>query len=496
RRRVRAYHHKTRTGCSICKIRRLKCDETKPECLRCVRYWGHCEGYAQPRKWVDSTSENRECMPVLRPKSRLAQASTSFPLLYHSFERSRQYRFRNDEEQCAFFAFQHLTTNELSGLFVSALWDSIILQESNEEEFVRDAITAIGALSSSEKRTVNDPVHGRLTNFTPTSRYQFALQQYGRAVKTMRESLTGTENNLRKALISCLLVICFESLQGNYSGAIAHSVSGCALLQGWLDSTNKKSSDTLEASLRKDGIASPAKNVVEDKLVQAFARLDLQLMGFWDPRPPAMHQNLLAEGQSTVDNMPKTFISIDEARLYLELIQRRNARLMVVFAAHRASNRDFKGVASLDFGIGEGPFNFYPRANFSVSIEEPGHPNFWPAGYQRMTDLGRWFAAFEPLYASLHRHTRSWTSASTLKMQAQGAKLSFIAATFSDACSIDRFLPDFRAMVDLGSEISKDRLFSGQNVFCFEPGILSSLRLVVSVNYAGSLKSGEMQLHL
>jgi hypothetical protein len=63
-------------------------------------------------------------------------------------------------------------------------------------------------------------------------------------------------------------------------------------------------------------------------------------------------------------------------------------------------------------------------------------------------------------------------------MQAQSVKLSFIAATFSDECTIDRFLPDFHAMVDLGNEIAKDRVFAGQNVFCFDAGIVSSLRLV------------------
>jgi hypothetical protein len=78
------------------------------------------------------------------------------------------YRFRNEEEHQAFLKFQHQTINELSGLFVSTLWDSIILQKSNEEEFVRDTITAIGALFSSEKRTIHDPTQERLTTFAPT----------------------------------------------------------------------------------------------------------------------------------------------------------------------------------------------------------------------------------------------------------------------------------------------------------------------------------------
>jgi hypothetical protein len=259
-------------------------------------------------------------------------------------------------------------------------------------------------------------------------------------------------------------------------GSFNPCYSGYALLQDWLDSRYNESSYTLDAS-GKDGITSPAKNVVEDELVQAFARLDLQLMSFIDPRPPKIHQNLLAKGQSTIDNMPKTFTSIDEARIYLELIQRRNSRLVMVFAAHTANNRKF-GTASLDLGISAAPCTFYTESHFSVSIAEPGHPNFWPEGHRGMMDLRYWFAAFEPLYASVHRNTRSWTSASTLKMQAQSAKLSFIAATFSDECSIDRFLPDFRAMVDLGNEIAKDRVFAGQNVFCFDAGIMSSLRLV------------------
>ena len=55
----------------------------------------------------------------------------------------------------------------------------------------------------------------------------------------------------------------------------------------------------------------------------------------------------------------------------------------------------------------DGDCTFYPECDFSVSMAEPQHPNFWSEGHQRMTDLHRWFAAFEPLYASVPHHTRS-----------------------------------------------------------------------------------------
>jgi hypothetical protein len=35
---TRARKPKVKTGCITCKIRRVKCDETKPECRRCIKF--------------------------------------------------------------------------------------------------------------------------------------------------------------------------------------------------------------------------------------------------------------------------------------------------------------------------------------------------------------------------------------------------------------------------------------------------------------------------
>ena len=44
-------HNKTRTGCVICKERRVKCGEEKPSCLKCQRFGRSCE-YRPPKAWV------------------------------------------------------------------------------------------------------------------------------------------------------------------------------------------------------------------------------------------------------------------------------------------------------------------------------------------------------------------------------------------------------------------------------------------------------------
>lgn len=47
---------KSRNGCKTCKLRRLKCDETKPACLKCLEKNIECGGYATTFKWVDHSS--------------------------------------------------------------------------------------------------------------------------------------------------------------------------------------------------------------------------------------------------------------------------------------------------------------------------------------------------------------------------------------------------------------------------------------------------------
>lgn len=39
---TRRHHSKSRTGCTVCKNRRIKCDETKPACRQCVDYGRQC----------------------------------------------------------------------------------------------------------------------------------------------------------------------------------------------------------------------------------------------------------------------------------------------------------------------------------------------------------------------------------------------------------------------------------------------------------------------
>ncbi|KAH0140533.1 hypothetical protein KCU67_g14814, partial [Aureobasidium melanogenum] len=42
---------KSRNGCQVCKIKRLKCDETRPACDNCTKRGYDCPGYRKALKW-------------------------------------------------------------------------------------------------------------------------------------------------------------------------------------------------------------------------------------------------------------------------------------------------------------------------------------------------------------------------------------------------------------------------------------------------------------
>lgn len=49
--RTKPKQSKSRNGCTTCKAKRLKCDETKPSCEQCRKRNVQCGGYSKAFKW-------------------------------------------------------------------------------------------------------------------------------------------------------------------------------------------------------------------------------------------------------------------------------------------------------------------------------------------------------------------------------------------------------------------------------------------------------------
>ncbi|KAG5978987.1 hypothetical protein E4U55_005686 [Claviceps digitariae] len=76
--RQKKYAPKVRTGCLTCRSRRVKCDENKPTCFRCLKGGLHCQGYLyQDSIVVDAVVRSPERLAVLHePALSLAPVAT------------------------------------------------------------------------------------------------------------------------------------------------------------------------------------------------------------------------------------------------------------------------------------------------------------------------------------------------------------------------------------------------------------------------------------
>jgi hypothetical protein len=307
------------------RIRRVKCDETKPSCLRCVRFGHQCDGYASKTPSKPSTSKNSRTLvpketspasPSALSPSDVSGYTTPSPSprtatrLYPAPSRNL---FQNHYEHQAFQTFCNRTSHQLSSSFSADLWNRLMLQACETSPSIRHAVIAIGALNLSSPPSSPE-------NSVGTLRHQFAFRQYSKAICLLRRDVAGGYCDLRTTLIACLLFYCFESYHGYHEMAIDQVYSGLKLIREWASSFYKPDAD----GRKRTKIGSENPYMVEDDILRAFGSLEIQVMTYADGRNREAHEHYRHCGQESIDEMPPIFCNLEEARVMLELVIRRS----------------------------------------------------------------------------------------------------------------------------------------------------------------------------
>lgn len=194
------------------RIRRIKCGEEKPSCLKCKSTGRVCDGYSAAQKPPDTSGSDNQ--PILGP-------STGSKALTRTI-------MHNDREYRAFHFFRSQTAPQLSSAIDSSFWDSLILQISHDIPAVRHAVIALGSLG--ERLDINHVL--TIDNSEANKRHEFALIQYHKAIGELRRQLSSEQGRATEsALICCFMFICFEFLQGNDTGALTHLQSGLDIIR-------------------------------------------------------------------------------------------------------------------------------------------------------------------------------------------------------------------------------------------------------------------------
>ncbi|PMD17244.1 hypothetical protein NA56DRAFT_692149 [Hyaloscypha hepaticicola] len=282
----RASRPKVRTGCTACKTRRVKCDETKPTCYRCQEYGAFCE-YELPRphaaapNFTPPQERGKELVPI-QPR-RLLQRISSPSDPFSCDEVEGRY-FRLFHEKLAF---------DLSGCFEGPFWTRLIPQQCYHEPGIKDAIFALSALYksaiSSKTHTVN----------LADEHVKFALVKQSQAISSLRKTLSSGQPQMRLALIASLLFSCFESFHGDWETATQQVYSGLNILKRMSEDERRPATNDL------------ANIDLEVGLI--LRRLELQILSYLAMNTMLEHPFMDLNVEEIILDMPDQFTTFNEA---------------------------------------------------------------------------------------------------------------------------------------------------------------------------------------
>ncbi|KAH7149006.1 hypothetical protein B0J13DRAFT_550462 [Dactylonectria estremocensis] len=279
---------RSKAGCKTCKIRRVKCDESRPACRRCIGTGRECDGYGI---WG--------CEDGL--------SSTPTHTMTHSTHLGLISKLSR-EDQLQFHWFAHQTVKRVAGVFSISFWKTLVLQASQTQPAVLFAALALG---SAHKRVMLN-VGSR--NDVPSSLHldhqqRATLRYYNTAIQLLHTHFAVKDRaSTRIALISCIVFVCLEYMQQRYETGYAHLRSGMKLLDTVLENPRSSVAPVDATAWTK------SHGVVDDCLIETLHRLNLQT---------TLIKNGLIQSESIKaycmrNPIPNAFGSVEESRTHLD----------------------------------------------------------------------------------------------------------------------------------------------------------------------------------
>lgn len=457
---------KTRTGCITCKyvllipvslhqlnilsrIRRVKCDEGRPFCNRCIKFGTICDGYLQP----DSKTAVPARCNILPKGSSIVPRPRQLLSRIHYVPLAP--KFDNELEGHFFRLYVQETASQIAGPFKTSLWSRLIPQACEAEPFIRQIVVGISALSEVCKMEAAVGTHDCIKRKT----YEYALKQYDKALRGMRDAIANGKHNIRNALLACLLVFCFESLQGDPTSAAKNARSGLVLLAEWMSQRSGPNPDFdfLAAQQKTGGFYG-----LETELLQAFAALDIQVLFFIDTRSETQHMAFVNQFLLAIKHrMPSRFEGLEQSRDCWILLQRRNYHFNLI-AIDALSRPDAKSSnVNKDINVrklGEWGVDNLAKMKFASSNPQSHESDTLALRAQMESyreDIRRWERASAFIFAKTGRvgTQQEKVIMALLKIHAHLNHVQLAAAFMTSELEYDAFLAEYTAIVELSEEV-------------------------------------------
>ncbi|KAI1179597.1 hypothetical protein F4777DRAFT_436879 [Nemania sp. FL0916] len=261
----RPYYRRSRDGCSTCRIRRVKCDENKPQCNRCISAGHKCDGYPQLPSRA-SHSENAFAAAKLsdfnKPSASSSHAARMLPAQDAIAEIKVALPRTNIDEVRSYRFFLEVAAPRLAGAFDGDFWMSEIPRACFVDQAVWHAVVSLGAVYESFL------ARSRGTDVIPAIQQEkdFTLQQCNLAIRSLTSS-PYLKSEQWRALTASILFTYICSLQNLHDQAFMHLTAGHKIIEAMLvDSRQKRLSPGLPATAEPStnegsGVFAPSENI-------------------------------------------------------------------------------------------------------------------------------------------------------------------------------------------------------------------------------------------
>lgn len=261
-------HKRSTNGCGVCRIRRIRCDETRPSCNQCTKTGRTCEGYPPSTTRLTSTPTR-----ALAPLQAISQGSLTSPQSHLSAPAQRALQY-----------YRANTARHLSGYFHDDFWTTLVLQVGHRDHCVSYALVALASLhehfhtEATERSSLTASQAGGTTSDRGGAGalslpMHHAVSYYAEAVRRLQAKVSSTGGEeVETTLLCCLLLAGFELLRGYHEAAQVHLHGSASLLQAWQDQQkNNRGGGSLW---------SPRGYFIRERLGPLFHRMALQAVLF------------------------------------------------------------------------------------------------------------------------------------------------------------------------------------------------------------------------
>ncbi|KAI8716096.1 Zn(2)-C6 fungal-type domain-containing protein [Fusarium sp. LHS14.1] len=208
----RKFKPKAKTGCHTCRIRRVKCDEARPACRRCMSTDRVCDGYPSVFRVLTfgdhqssasaPTPSSQPTLSLYQPKSSIVTADQVDKLALY-FHRKRRVNVCYRNEARAILA-------------------------NLSDPTIRHALDSLIALHDGFETTRHTAVIGPNGPFIT----QHSLDAYNVAVSSLASRLKEEPNrtSAQVALVCCQMFVSIEVMMGDYTTAFQHFLLGLRIM--------------------------------------------------------------------------------------------------------------------------------------------------------------------------------------------------------------------------------------------------------------------------